>query len=189
MDRHGDCYRANSSSLPEAFIDELHEAILTIVRDHEAWAAPIVFVLAFGESLAFISLLLPATAVLLGVGGLIGATGIGIWPISLAAALGAVFGDWASYWLGYHYRSAIARIWPLSQHPDLLPRGEAFFRKWGIAGLFIGRFFGPLRSAVPLAAGICAMPLLPFQIANIASAVVWAIGVLLPGTIGMRWLV
>jgi membrane protein DedA with SNARE-associated domain len=166
----------------------LHGTILAFIREHESWAAPVVFILAFGESLAFISLLLPATAILFGAGGLIGATGIGFWPIWLAAALGAAVGDWVSYWLGFHYKHGIARLWPLSRNPALLPRGEAFFRKWGVAGIFLGRFFGPLRSAVPLVAGICAMPLLRFQIANVASAVVWATGILMPGTIGARWL-
>ena len=146
------------------------------------------FALAFGESLAFVSLLLPATAILFGVGGLIGASGIGFWPIWAAAALGAILGDTVSYWLGYHYHRAIARLWPLSRNPDLLPRGEAFFRKWGTAGVFFGRFFGPLRSAVPLVAGICAMPSGRFQFANIVSALVWATGILAPGTIGVRWL-
>ena len=155
---------------------------------HQAWALWIVFVLAFGESLAFVSLILPATAILFGVGGLIGAADIGFWPLWGAAAPGAVLGDWLSYWLGYRYNYAIARIWPLSRHPDLLPRGEAFFRKWGILGVFIGRFFGPLRSAVPLVAGICGMHRMPFQIANVASAVVWATGVLMPGTLALRWL-
>jgi membrane protein DedA with SNARE-associated domain len=166
----------------------LHGTILAFIREHESWAAPVVFILAFGESLAFISLLLPATAILFGAGGLIGATGIGFWPIWLAAALGAAFGDWVSYWLGFHYKHGIARLWPLSRNPALLPRGEAFFRKWGVAGIFLGRFFGPLRSAVPLVAGICAMPLVRFQIANVASAVVWATAILMPGTIGARWL-
>ena len=78
-------------------------------------AGPIVFVLAFGESLAFVSLLLPATAILFGIGALIGATGIGFWPIWLAATLGAVLGDALSYWLGHHYKREIAGIWPLSR--------------------------------------------------------------------------
>jgi membrane protein DedA with SNARE-associated domain len=169
-------------------IGDLHDAVLTFVRDQEAWAAPIVFILAFGESLAFISLLLPATAILFGVGGLVGATGIGFWPIWVAAALGASLGDWVSYWLGYHYKHAIARLWPLSRHPDLLPRSEAFFRKWGMLGIFLGRFFGPLRSAVPLVAGICAMPTSQFQIANVASALVWATGILTPGLVAVGWL-
>ncbi|MGB8187240.1 MAG: DedA family protein, partial [Pseudolabrys sp.] len=30
------------------------------VRNNQVWAAPVVFALAFGESLAFISLLIPA---------------------------------------------------------------------------------------------------------------------------------
>jgi membrane protein DedA with SNARE-associated domain len=172
----------------ETTIVDLHDAVLTFVRGHEAWAAPIVFTLAFGESLAFISLLLPATAVLLGVGGLIGDARIGIWPIWLAAALGAALGDIVSYWLGHRYNYAIARLWPLSRHPELLTRGEVFFRKWGIVGIFLGRFFGPLRSIVPLIAGICAMPWLPFQIANITSALLWAAGILAPGVVAARWL-
>jgi membrane protein DedA with SNARE-associated domain len=133
-------------------------------------------------------LILPATAILFGVGALIGVTGIGFWPIWAAAALGAALGDWVSYVLGRRYGSAIARIWPLSKHPELLPRGQDFFGKWGILGVFIGRFFGPLRSVVPLVAGICVMERLPFQIANVASAVVWATGILMPGTLVLRWL-
>ena len=141
----------------EKTIGDLLDAVLGFVKEHESLAAPIVFVLAFGKSLAFVSLLLPATVILFGIGGLIGATGIAFWPIWLAATLGATLGDWLSYWLGYHYKYEIAGLWPLSRRPDLLPRGEAFFRRWGIAGIFFGRFFGPLRSAVPLVAGICAM--------------------------------
>lgn len=169
-------------------ISDLHTIILTFIREEEGWAAPIIFVLAFGESLAFISLLLPATFILFGVGGLIGAAGIAFWPAWIAAVLGAVLGDWLSYWLGYHYKDEIARLWPLSRYPDLLPRGHEFFAKWGTAGIFLGRFFGPLRSAVPLVAGICAMPQTLFQIANVASAIVWATGILAPGAFGLRWL-
>jgi membrane protein DedA with SNARE-associated domain len=44
--------------------------------------------------------------------------------------------------------------------------------------VFIGRFFGPLRASVPVAAGVLRMPYWTFQIANFCSAFVWA-GVLL----------
>ena len=80
------------------------------VRAHEAWAIPIVFFLAFGESLAFLSLLLPATVILLGLGVLIGESGISFWPIWLAAAVGAFFGDWISYWIGFHYKDRVGTI-------------------------------------------------------------------------------
>ncbi len=163
-------------------------ATLAFIREHEGWAAPIVFALAFGESLAFVALLLPATVILFGVGGLIGASGLSFWPLALAAAGGAALGDWVSYWLGYHYKAQIARMWPLSRHPTLLPRGEAFFARWGTAGVFLGRFFGPLRAAVPLVAGACRMNQVPFQIANILSAIVWGFGILAPGAFGATWL-
>lgn len=163
------------------------EFVLAFVRMHQDWAVPIVFLLAFGESLAFVSLLLPATAILLAAGGLIGAAGLSFWPIWAAAAIGAILGDWVSYWFGARYQRAIAGMWPLSRQPHLLERGEAFFQRWGTAGVFFGRFFGPLRCIVPLVAGICAMPQLSFQVANVLSALVWASGILAPGVLGTAW--
>ena len=159
--------------------------LVAMVQEHHAWAAPVIFVLAFGESLALVSLLFPATVVLFGIGALVGAGGLEFWPLWAAAAIGAALGDSVSYWLGARYGQAIFRLWPLSRHPELLPRGMAFFGRWGAASVFLGRFFGPLRASVPLVAGICAMPRLPFQLANWTSALVWAAGILAPGTIGL----
>ena len=114
--------------------------------------------LAFGESLAFISLLLPATVILLGVGLLIGGSGIAFWPLWCAAVVGAVLGDWLSFWIGRRLKNNVANYRPASRHPDLLPRGHRLFERWGGAGVFFGRFLGPLRASVPLVAGICEMP-------------------------------
>lgn len=161
--------------------------VIAFVQAQHAWAAPLVFVLAFGESLAFVSLVLPATVILLAFGGLIGAADLPFWPIWGAAAAGAILGDWLSYWIGYRYQHAVARMWPLSRHPGLVARGVRVFRRWGIVGVFFGRFLGPLRAAVPLAAGICGMPGLPFQLANVASGMIWAAGILAPGMFGGRW--
>ena len=55
-------------------------------------------------------------------------------------------------------------------------------------GVFLGRFFGPLRAVVPLVAGICGMAQIPFQAANVTSALVWATLILAPGVFGARWL-
>lgn len=155
-------------------LDEYVQTVIDFVRTHEVWAAPVVAALAFGESLAFISLLLPAWAVLIGIGAVIGPSGIDFWPIWLSGAVGAALGDWLSYWVGLKLGPAAAQVWPLSRHPDLIPRGERFVERWGAAGIFIGRFFGPLRASVPLVAGIFVMPYWRFQTANFASALVWA---------------
>jgi membrane protein DedA with SNARE-associated domain len=151
------------------------------VRQHQVWAAPIVFVLAFGESLAFISLLLPAWGALVAIGALVGASGLSFWPVWLAGGIGAALGDWLSYWFGFRYKDRVAQMWPLSRFPEILPRGEAFVKKWGVPSIYIGRFFGPLRASVPLAAGIFEMPYWRFQAANFLSAFIWSAVLLLVG--------
>ncbi len=161
------------------------------VRTNQAWAVPVVFALAFGESLAFISLLIPAWGALVAIGALIGSSGIKFWPIWVSASLGAAFGDWLSYWIGLKLEHTVAHVWPLSRHPDLIPRGEVFMKKWGIPGIFIGRFFGPLRASVPLIAGIFEMPFWRFQLANFSSAFVWAAVLLTIGdgiSKAVRWI-
>jgi len=135
---------------------------------------PIVFALAFAESLAFISLLVPAWGALVAIGALVGAGTLSFWPVWIGGALGAACGDWLSYWIGLKLEYSAAHMWPLSRHPDLIPRGEAFVKKWGVLAVVIGRFFGPLRAAVPLVAGIFEMPYWRFQFANFGSAFLWA---------------
>jgi membrane protein DedA with SNARE-associated domain len=169
-------------------MDDLVRSTIAFVEQHQAWAVPIVFVLAFCESFAFVSLLVPATGILLGIGGLIAAAELGFWPMWVAAALGAIVGDWLAYWLAFHFKDRVLRTWPLANNADLVARGVEFFKKWGMLAVFVGRFFGPLRAVVPLIAGLNAMPWLNFQIANVASAALWAAGILLPGFIGVRWL-
>jgi len=160
------------------------------VHNNQVWAAPIVFALAFGESLAFLSLLIPAWGALVAIGALISSSDISFWPMWIAASLGAAAGDWLSYWVGLKLEYTVAHVWPLSRHPDFIPRGEAFMKKWGVPGIFIGRFFGPLRASVPLIAGIFEMPFWRFQIANFSSAFVWAAVLLTIGDViskAVKW--
>lgn len=155
-------------------IEAYGSQLVDFVRMHQVWAAPVVFALCFAESLAFISLLVPAWAALVGIGALISAGGLNFWPIWVAGSIGAALGDWLSYWVGLKLEDRVYHMWPLSQHPDMIPAGEEFIRKWGALAIFIGRFSGPLRATVPLIAGVFAMPYWRFQFANFSSAFVWA---------------
>jgi membrane protein DedA with SNARE-associated domain len=168
--------------------ETMTQDIVAFVQRHEGWTLPIVFALAFGESLAFVSLFVPATVILVAIGALIGASGIDFVPIWLSAAFGAAFGDWLSYWVGFTFKHSVAQVWPLSRYPDLLPQGERFIARFGVFAVFIGRFFGPLRASVPLAAGILGMAFWPFQLANVTSALLWAAVLLAPGTLGVKTL-
>ncbi len=163
--------------------EEYVQPIVDFVRVHQVWAAPVVFFLCFIESLAFVSLIFPAWGALVVIGTMIQAGGLNFWPIWIAGSIGAALGDWLSYWIGRKLEHTVQNIWPLSKHPQLIPKGEAFIKKWGALGIFIGRFSGPLRASVPLVAGIFEMPFWRFQIANFTSAFVWAAVLLLLGDV------
>ncbi len=153
------------------------ETIVTFVREHQSWAAPIAFLVAFGESVCFLSLIWPGTAILAGITVLLSASGTNLQTMLqavVAAGLGGAFGYSISYWIGLRFKDDIAKIWPFTTTPDLIPRGKIFFEKYGAWGVFIGHFFGPVRAVIPVVAGMFAMRQLPFQIANISSAFLWA---------------
>lgn len=168
-------------------IEQFTHTVIEFVRTHESWAAPVVFLLAFGETLAFLSLLLPATVILLAIGGLLGASGIQFMPVWIAGVIGSILGYGISYFIGLHFKDDIEKIWPFSRYPEMIPRGKTFFEKYGAYGVFLGHFFGPLRAVVPVVAGMYAMPQIPFQVANVLSAVIWATGMLAPGFLGFKY--
>lgn len=167
---------------------EISHHVLDFVRANPASAATVVFVLAFGESLAFVSLILPFWAILVGIGTVIGGSSPFIfWLIVVAAGCGAALGDWLSYWLGYHYHEQVRQMWPLNKTPGLIDKGHVFFEKYGAWAVVLARFSGPLRASVPIVAGITEMPWLRFQIANWSSAFLWAFVLLSPGSWGLHW--
>jgi membrane protein DedA with SNARE-associated domain len=155
-------------------MDDIAQPLLNLIKAHSDWAALVMFITAFGESFAFVSLLFPGTTVLVAAGTLLSAGTLPFPSILIGAVLGAVLGDSVSYWLGRSFGGRVARVWPFSRHPDLLSRGILFFERHGGKSVFIGRFFGPVRAVIPLAAGIMLMPRGRFWFANVTSALVWA---------------
>lgn len=168
-------------------LDQFVHNVLEFVRAHAAWAPFLVAALTFAESLAVISFVVPATVILVGIGGLVGASGIAFWPVWAGAVAGAVLGDWLSYGVGRYLQDGIDRTWPFSRYPHFVRHAEAFTRRWGVWSVFIGRFSGPLRAFVPLAAGVFDLPFWTFQAANISSALIWAFILLAPGE-ALSWL-
>ncbi|MBR1216619.1 DedA family protein [Bradyrhizobium sp. U87765 SZCCT0131] len=160
--------------------------LIAFIKAHESWIVPLAFVFAFIKALAFVSLIVPGTAILLAIGAMVGASKLAVVPIWLAISIGAALGDWVSYEIGHRFDRAATSMWPLSRHPDLIPRAEAFFRRWGALSIVGCRFFGPLRATVPLVAGIFHMPCMSFQVANWLSAFLWAGTLLLPGAVLFR---
>src|SRR5258708_19323206 len=98
-------------------IEQYIHPIIDYVRLHQAWAAPIVFALCFAESLAFISLLIPAWAALVGIGAIISASDLNFWPICIAGSVGAAPPYLLPYWLVLKLETRLYHMCPPSHHP------------------------------------------------------------------------
>jgi membrane protein DedA with SNARE-associated domain len=162
-------------------MDDLAQQLVDFIGQHQGWAGPILFATAFGESLCIVNLFVPGTAVLIAAGALIPLGVVDPWTGFLWSVPGAAIGDTLSYWIGRRFAPSLPRLWPFTRRPDMLPRGEAFFRRYGGWSVAIGRWFGPVRAVIPLTAGCMRMEPLPFQIANIGSALVWSPSLLFVG--------
>lgn len=142
--------------------------------------------LAFCESLALVGLIIPATALMIAVGGLLGTGVLDPAPILLWAMGGAILGDWISFAIGRRIGPSIYRRWPLNRHRPVVARARLFFRRYGFVAIFVGRFLGPIRATIPLVAGVMDMDRRRFQLANVASSVVWVPTMLAPGYFAAR---
>ena len=129
----------------------------------------------FPKSFVGVSFIVPGTFLLITLGGVIGASHISVIP-----GLGR----------GGHRLDPgrldllLDRLSLSSPDPAFLAfppltrsksrKGCISFTASGTWAIFLGRFLGPFRATVPLVAGMCELEFWPFQIANAASAVIWA---------------
>ena len=151
------------------------------VFDHHGAAGLMLGVATFLESLLLIGAFVPATALMLLAGGLIATGALDPVSVVLWSVGGATLGDAVSYGLGLRLGGGALRRPFFRRHRRAIARTRLFSRRYGIAAIFLGRFFGPLRAFVPVMAGMLRMKAHSFQIANIASAFVWVAALVSPG--------
>lgn len=147
------------------------------------WALLITFLISLAESLALIGSIVPGSVTMTAIGILAGSGIMRIDLTLLAGMLGAVAGDGASYLIGFTFSERLTTIWPFSRHPQWLLYGKEYFARHGAKSVLIGRFVGPLRSIIPVIAGMLRMPQWQFFFANVLSAIGWSILYIMPGVL------
>ena len=153
------------------------------IASHPHFAYAAVFLLALSESIPILGVVVPGSAVILAVSALVPSGVVTLWPLLVAATLGAILGDGISFWLGHRYHREFLARWPLSKYPELIARSEAFFSRHGDKSVFLARFTPGVRAFIPLLAGMLRMPARRFYAANVASALAWAPSHILPGVL------
>jgi membrane protein DedA with SNARE-associated domain len=157
------------------------QAVLDWVQMHPNATGWLIFLVALGESLLLVGILLPGAALLVGLGTLIGLGVVDFKTAWITASLGAFAGDGISFWIGHHYKRGLLKIWPMYKFPKLIDQGQSFFAKWGLLSVFIGRFVGLVRPIIPAIAGMMAMPIKKYLAISTIAAILWAPFYLLPG--------
>jgi membrane protein DedA with SNARE-associated domain len=101
---------------------------------------------------------------------------LNIWLVVGAAALGAILGNTAGFWIGWEggYRFLLRYGSRLHLTEGRIKLGQFLFRRHGGAIIFFSRFIPVLRAFGALLAGANRMSWRSFFLFNIAGATVWA---------------
>jgi len=147
----------------------------SFIAAHPHWIGFAVFAATALESMAFIGSLFPGMSLVLGLSGIAASLGADVWVLVLWCTFGAIVGDGVSFWIGHRFGDHLKSMWPFRTRPGLLDRGVEFFRQNGGKSIVIGRFLPFTRAVVPIAAGMLGMNPVRFYVANVLSAIGWAL--------------
>jgi undecaprenyl-diphosphatase len=149
-------------------------AAVELVAQYPSCALTVVFCAAIIEAVAVFGILIPGTPILMAVAGAAAMAGQPMLPFLILSVIGAVIGDFVSFWVGKRFSHRLRCMWPFSHRPALMENAVSFFERYGTYSVALCRFVPILRSTVPLVAGMAGMRQRRFVAANVASALVWA---------------
>lgn len=169
-------------------MDSLLSSAADFIARHHVWAGVVLGLVTFLESLVVLGAFVPATGLLVAAGGLVAAGVLDPMTVIAGCVIGAVMGDAISYWIGRRLGTGVLRQPMLLPHRRKIAWTRLYCRRYGVASIFIGRFFGPLRAFVPVMVGVLRMRQRVFQLANVTSAFVWVLAMLAPGYLAAKGL-
>ena len=150
------------------------DAAVDLVALYPGCALAVAFLAAIIEAVAVFGILIPGTPILMAVAGAAAMAGHSMVPYLILSIIGAVVGDFVSFWVGKRFSYRLRGVWPFARWPTLMQNAERFFDRYGVYSVAFCRFVPVVRSTVPLVAGMAGMRQRRFVIANVASALVWA---------------
>lgn len=134
------------------------------------------FAASFGESVAFIGVFVPGTVIAV-IAGFLSEQ----WPhifhvegLILLVALGAFLGNVTTYLIGRYYGPPLFSQQSFYLKRQYLVRAQEYFDAHGGKSLFGAQFLGPLRSIVPLVAGMAETSLPRFIAWSLPASIAWA---------------
>ncbi len=103
---------------------------------------------------------------------LIGLWELRLWEVFLCSVTGSFLGDMVNYYLGYAYGRGLFKKNNRFLNEKTLEKGEMFFKKYGMWGVFLSKFVPLIPWTVSFLAGLHRMNLIIFIIVDIFASVV-----------------
>ena len=157
------------------------DAVILWLQQNPEWIMFGLCLAAFIESFAIIGIIVPGVALLAAISALAASTNLSIFQLVLLVYVSSCFADIFSFFIGKYLSKKIDHAWPFKKNPSWLEQGRVFFKSYGIPGVFLGRFIGPIRPLIPITAGSLAMDVRTFILVDLASGLLWAPLYSLPG--------
>ena len=164
------------------------DGVILWLQQNPEWVAWGLFLSAFIESFAIIGIFIPGVVLLIAISGLAAAVDMHPFYVLIIVYSSSCIADITSFLIGIRLDKKISSVWPFKSNPNWLRKGQDFFRDYGILGVFVGRFIGPIRPVMPLTAGTMGMKFKHFLSVDLFSGLIWAPLYSLPGYYGTKLL-
>ena len=162
---------------------EALQQFLDWVNAHPNWALLLLLLASCLDAIFIVGAFVPAAVVLFAVGALVALGSLDLWVAVIVAAIGAVLGDGFSFWLGRRYGEALFAHRVFQRYPDAVSNARRFFERYGVQGVMLARFLGPVRAITPALAGASGQRAWVFITADGVAALAWALTYILPGVV------
>ena len=156
-------------------------AVTLWLQQNPEWIVLGLCLAAFIESFALIGIIIPGVVLLAAISGLAASTNLSIFHVVFLVYLSSCLADISSFLICKYLSNKIDHIWPFNNNPSSLEHGRKFSRTYGIPGVFLGRFIGPIRPLIPITVGSLSMDLRTFIFVDLISGLIWAPVYTLPG--------
>ena len=93
--------------------------IVGLVAHYPSAALGVVFLAAIIEAFAVVGILIPGTPILMAVAGAAAMAGQPMLPFLALSIMGAVIGDFLSFWVGKRFSARLRGVWPFSAPPRI----------------------------------------------------------------------
>ena len=155
--------------------------VTTWLQQNPEWIAFGLCFAAFIESFALIGIVIPGVLLLAAISGLAASTDMSVFQLLLLVYISSCLADISSFFIGRYLSHRIDKIWPFYNNPSWLKQGRKFSDTYGVPGVFLGRFVGPVRPLIPVTVGSLGMDLRIFITVDLVSGLLWAPLYTLPG--------